>query len=404
MKYMNYEVQFDSVFTEEGLQCNYKKYLTKSHQLEPLLFLLDVKSFREKPILESAKAIIQKYILVGSKYEINLSADDRNYIVKHDDTGSENIFDVAYCTIYHELRSDSFHRYLSSQEFVKFIQKKDTRYLDTIAIDLSKASRKKMLPSPFTTEHITDQDIESLIRMNDCVSDWVSLRPTYINEKEKEYYGYMSKHKYNLSKTEQIISKFTGTLKVSAEHLLYSLLDDRNKHHWMQYVKVYDNINVNIDHEYSFVNVYSELHLTKILTPRDNLSMATLLYDSERRCYMWVCKSNVSYDKRPLRTHRRLNDLVDLNCMFIYDTGENTCRYTYLLFGDHGLKSMEFLHRVIAKKLSKKFHKQFIEMCLLKDPVRDGQLQNTLKDFKSRYLSEPGSRKTWAEDLLNGAK
>ncbi|KAL0490141.1 regulator of G-protein signaling [Acrasis kona] len=412
IQYQDYEVLFENIFEERGIQENYRRYLDKSYQLEPLLFLLEVRLFRKNPTLQHAKEIINKFIRNNAEYELNLSNNDRLPIIEFGDnattTPPENLFQPIHNIVFAELRSDSFHRYLNSEIFKEYINKKGEQYLNSISKKIFNCKKPKILPGDFSVPYITDQDVENWIRMNDCVSDWLSVRPTAKDQKERDYYPYVSKNSYLLTElngksSSQLITKLTGRLNYSAEHVTMCLFDERNKHYWMDYASIYEHKGINTEHEYMHVNVYSDILLSKFLSARDNLNMSSLLYDTERRCYMWVTKSDLINDKKQYRKSKSISDGIQLNCMFIYETGENTCRYCYLLFGEFGLKSMDFVHRLIAKKLSKKMHNQFIQMCSI-TPSRDGDMLNTLYDFRKKHLSEPNSIKTWADDLLVNVK
>ncbi|KAL0476766.1 hypothetical protein AKO1_002766, partial [Acrasis kona] len=401
----NYEVIFDKTFKDSALQNNYKEYLKQSHSLEPLLFLLDVLKFKMKPSFDGISPIIEKYITEGAKFEINISGEDRRNIMASEDSTEpmNKMFDSAFNAVYRELKSDSFHRYVNSELFKRFIERKGEAYLETISINLTSSSgASKMMPSGFDTCHISDRDLECLVRLNDCVSDWTSLSPTKIGKKERDHYPYVSKHRYLMSdnpKSGQLITKLTGRLNFSAEHFAHCVNDEQNDRFWKVHCPNFKIIGINEEHEYAHATHYSDLVLSKLMRPRDQMLMHTLLYDTERRCYMFFSKTTLAEDKLKYRGPGKYSDVSGFNCLFIYDLGENKCRYCYLIFTDAGLKYMDLVYKLIAKGLSKKMHDQYIEMCAI-TPTKTSCISQTLEIFRSRYLSTPGAVKTWAQDLL----
>ncbi|KAL0489243.1 hypothetical protein AKO1_013768 [Acrasis kona] len=260
-----------------------------------------------------------------------------------------------------------------------------------------------MKPSSFNSKHITDRDIECLIRMNDTVSDWISLTPTKTGQKEKDHYSYLSKEKYLQGDTPgsgQHITKLTGTLNHSAEHFAHCVVDDSNQHYWNEYCSDIQYLGLDHENTYSHVKVYHDLILSRFLPIRDHTCITTMLYDTERRCYMYFIRSILQDKSQHRKPSRRYSDYFTFSCLFMYETGENTCRYSYLMFADVGLKMLVFIHKLIAKDLSKKMHKQFQNMCSI-NPTRKNHNSSTLETFKERYLATPNAVKTWAPDLLN---
>lgn len=103
--FTRYEVQFENIFVVEELHLNCLSYLRTSFQHEALLFLNEVRAFRDAPTKEKAQSIIDTHVVDGCDLEINIDSNTKKKLftdfekTKSNDT---NTVDTILPTIFDE--------------------------------------------------------------------------------------------------------------------------------------------------------------------------------------------------------------------------------------------------------------------------------------------------------------
>ncbi|KAJ3446526.1 electron carrier/ protein disulfide oxidoreductase [Anaeramoeba flamelloides] len=106
----------------------FKKFLHLQFNQENLLFFQEVKFFKQnchtdKKIRHRAKYIYQKYIKIGSLYEINIESKIRNMLIHQVKTKifSLQMFDFAHKAVYSHLELNSFKAFKQSELYNELI-------------------------------------------------------------------------------------------------------------------------------------------------------------------------------------------------------------------------------------------------------------------------------------------
>jgi hypothetical protein len=98
------EVPFENIFLVAELRENYLKYLKHSYQLEPMMFLLAIRDYKQSPDKKLAQQLIETYIAdqscvlqvnIDGQTKTNLLHEFQQYDSRSNvDLGT--IFDAAY--------------------------------------------------------------------------------------------------------------------------------------------------------------------------------------------------------------------------------------------------------------------------------------------------------------------
>ncbi len=241
------------------------------------------------------------------------------------------------------------------------------------------------------------------MKTESSVDDWKTVRRTRIGEREKQYYTYMTKVRHPLDGIcqDQIMMKNTGVLNFSAKEALYALLDKKFETRWNILMKKLQVVEYDSSGDYDVVHSYNELEFFFFLKRRYCYGVATVVYDSKRKCYMWCCKSSTGVEEQE-GIHERKNPvrIVSVGCYTIYEMGDNKCRYSAISSADIDIKQNETVLKVVAKKRGKTMHEEWGKMCQLRrescngeKPENHNQNLDTLDSFVKRY-----GTKSWIED------
>eukprot|EP01080_Neovahlkampfia_damariscottae_P012450 gene12450-6202_t len=126
-----FTVHFESVFTNKKMGNAFKGFLETEHNLEHWHFLEAVKALESvtssKEKTKKTKEIVEKYIRVDSKEEINISGDTREFIInefKKQENNDEWVLDLtpselfanSYNLVVTVLSHDSFKRFVRTVE------------------------------------------------------------------------------------------------------------------------------------------------------------------------------------------------------------------------------------------------------------------------------------------------
>jgi hypothetical protein len=409
-------IAYDKARTTPEVEANFLEYLKRSYNREPLQFLIavetDFKTEQDpKTKRMSAKIIIDNYIKDGSPLEINIDNGTKYKLLKeaedqHDDKKLDALFDDAHKLVSAELKADSFTRYLDSDTFKEFVKKKGTKYINALVA----ASEKKQISfSPFDVNGaIKDQDIISLLRLVEDVSDWVPLQITKKHAREKMYYSYLSKSKYPLDGKvpNQMAAKFVGVLPVSAEDALYALIDREYRNRWEPFVKLQVDLDPYKEGDYSHLVSYAELKFMPILSTRYCVGQTSVVYDTERRAYLIFSKSTTGVKIDPTKRKKpNAIPIVLASIHAIYKISDDKCRYVTLTVSCINARSdlaNNASSRILFKKRGKGLFENWLKLALERKekyghnarPQHSPDL-DTLDDYMKKYLNTEGATKTW---------
>jgi hypothetical protein len=429
----DYQVQLDLVKTVPEANEHFKQYLQRSFSFEGYLFLLEVEKLKSPQFSNEQKAgmivqIYKNFICLKSPHEVNIDnrARDRVTAILMESKQLDHLdqlvvpLDVFYpveAVVSRELRMDAFPRYIRSEDFMEFVSKKDETFLRQIAAVDAKWGAQELVfrPSDFQSTKLTDKDIIFMIRLNEDSPDWAPLRATKKNDiKEQDHYCYISKTSYHVGDAIEglHLCKFTGYVPYSAEHLLEAIAKPetaKSFDHNMSVLQDVDYVPLDSNTPYPILYTYYEANLgIPFHKNRHCIQMCTVVYDTTRKCYMWVGKStSVFNDKIEQVYHGTPQRKKMVPCDFvygytIYKISENKCRYVHSVYADVKVKMGLSMFKMVMKKREQGLHDGFISVCEQlrqaneagHDKQREGPMK-ALDDNMARYLPTEESTKTW---------
>lgn len=85
------------------------------------------------------------------------------------------------------VREPKEDRYLHSELFIELVKKQGENFMKTIADDIASIARNVLVfcPGDSKSTMITDKDIAFILKLNEDRSDWIPVRRSKVNEKEK---------------------------------------------------------------------------------------------------------------------------------------------------------------------------------------------------------------------------
>ncbi|KAL0479804.1 loco [Acrasis kona] len=407
---------------------HFSVYLSKSLNLEGFMFLHKLKTIKS-PLTSpqekvfAIKEIYYTYISMDGYNTINI--DDKTRRLIESDIKQSNqlctdelvvdfdIFVRAEKVVMKELKEDAFPRYIRSVEFAEFLHSKGEKYIKNISTNASFNASDEVVfrSSDFNSALLTDKDIEFILKINDNDKGWVPMRST-----SGKFIGcYISRklhHSGDMIKGLRLC-KFVGNLPYSAEHVLRSITLFKTSKIYDRNQKVYEELDyVKTSRKggipFSLCYAYWEGVLNVPLVRRRKcIQVSTIVYDTERKAYIWFGKSTRTINKKlelALNANNKRKEAEELDYHWsycIYETGEDECRYVHTVYADIKLNSLvDSLFKINMKRRAKGLHEGFSKVCdYCPSPgaACKGQayLLRTLEDFKARYIPHYDSVKTW---------
>ena len=120
----------NAILDDETVCQLFRNYLIQKSDLEIILFLQDIRRFKsikdEKTINYEAQQIIEKYINIGSPWQINIPTSVTNKTIDEFKNGevSLNIFDSAEKEIKKMVNAYILHNFLETEEFKEYSNNK----------------------------------------------------------------------------------------------------------------------------------------------------------------------------------------------------------------------------------------------------------------------------------------
>jgi hypothetical protein len=227
-------------------------------------------------------------------------------------------------------------------------------------------------------------------------------------DRAKGYYSYVSCSKYETDPEKGLppgkAGKFVGVLPLSALQALYVLLDREYRPRWEPFMKHHVEIDnyQGRDGEYDQTVSYAEIKLLFFLRTRYSAGNTTVMYDSARRCYIWISKTTTGIDIEPLKKKKNPIPAAFISVHVIYKISDTKCRYVatthaFLNMKDPTDSMLKILFRKRGKHLFENWVKlgtERIQKYGDKRPADNKEL-DTLDVFMKKYLPNEDSVKTW---------
>jgi hypothetical protein len=297
-----------------------------------------------------------------------------------------------------QLKEDLFPRFVRSKQCAKFLDGKEKNYILSIAQDITNRNLSTHFRQhdPFTGKYITDNDIKFIL---DSVVDRAELMTIGTSDQEFKAYYYDKNMNVAGGKENFTFYKFTGYLPCSARQFVNIFADGPSRYKWDKNLKrrnLVDYIQMDETIPYSCVLLDYEIKFPLFFKNRRNLILMTLLYDTERHLYMFMCKSTIAYpEKMEIFTNTVLWDSV-LAYMF-YEIDDHKCRYVNSLYVNMNIGALakkQLIRKL--KKRAKEMYEGFMSSInnVNEKPEEHQRVLDTFDEFTERYLTG-GRTKTW---------
>ncbi|KAL0479847.1 RGS13 [Acrasis kona] len=179
---INYDIHFENIIDNNELRDCFAEYLTKIHNINPLLLLIELGKYMTCvgccAKYNAAKKIITEFIEVNSPKEVNVSNKLRQTFFEafsHCDESKcpSDLFDELRVNIYMELKADCLPGFIASPQLAKHIKKvlkKNPDYLSQIGSPKtvvrnpsSPTIRSKKIGLDDNRLQITDEDFDQVL-------------------------------------------------------------------------------------------------------------------------------------------------------------------------------------------------------------------------------------------------
>ncbi|KAL0487909.1 regulator of G-protein signaling [Acrasis kona] len=403
-----FSFSLEDVLDDASTREHFINYLKRSFNDDCLIFLQECKAYQTLPIesrFSTAQNIINKYIKLDSSNEINISGPLRTSIVEEIDKFStaqqdvpESLFGNAYYAVMRELKEDAFARYTRSRDFEEFINKKDKTFLSKYVATKRKETILNISQQDFNQKCIHEKDVKLMMRLSEDSHVWDALRKTKLNEKEHSAYTYISNPIKTLDGSKVLLVKYTGLVPYSAERTVNQMMvTSTKKKYWLkgqvkdEFMEYHTFENPD---EYAIsLSLYS-YSMMKLLKPFECVKLNTVVYDTKRRCYMYIMKSTTAYGRH--KDMKRSTPMTYLYSVQVNQVAENMCRYNIVLL--YYMKKMDhpFVLKMAVSHAPYDVQNGIIAM--MKEAESKGfphEDDNRVSETLQDYLTRNNGGKTW---------
>jgi hypothetical protein len=427
-KLADYDIRFEALFTVPEATTLFRSYLARSLNDDGFNFVLEVRELKANTTLSNEEKlakileIVDTYIVEGSQKEVNIDAATKKPVIKIVDETLQKtdlvvpvtVFDDIAAVITRELKEDAFCRFIRSECLEDYLKRcKDDSFLFSIAKKKEEARDPvRVEAEDFYNLNITDAHISKMFAFAEDCGEWLPVRRTKRNERERSNYSYVRAIK-NADGQTIYSGKATGSLPFSAEHGLHALMHFDRRKEWDHIQNRWDVIDfVPSDNErmYSQHTSVYEIVPPFPLKKRITQVAGSLLYDNVRQCYFWIGKTLQPFKHESMQESLKSGSVAMDLWVFIqfYKVSETSCRYVYIGIADmHMQINSLFMFRKMLKTHFKSMHDSWVGICeSIKDtwekqrPEHDAKLYATLDDFRSKFPEG----KTWTDFGYIGRK
>nr|CAG4718546.1 unnamed protein product [Naegleria fowleri] len=246
-----YKFKIEAVFDHDEARETFRNFLKKDClNEEPFIFYEAVEQYNKtrlgKNRFELAHEIIDKFIMVGSSHELNLSMNDRKELLKRWKEISEkneaitnadliscpnDLFNIIQDVLFVELKVDNFPRFIASDMFKKFLNKEMKKNPSI----LDKLGTKKLSTSANTRTSSVDLGNQNAIPISLSRSSVTSSSSSSSEEDQRVHSGdelstdekiakLFENEELNASSSNQIVLPIIDELNPYVSELDYQLV------------------------------------------------------------------------------------------------------------------------------------------------------------------------------------
>ncbi|EFC38923.1 RGS domain-containing protein [Naegleria gruberi] len=308
-----YEFPLEAIFDVPEAKEEFRAYLKREHNEEPLLFYEEVEDFKrlkfEENKTKKALFILKTYVMPNSSHEINISSQYRqNIVLGFEKSGQltseknmlvdETIFDDSQSAIFYNLKNDTYPRFTKSVQFNNFLKQKDEAFITSISV---LKNTKYMEYIPKFDGLVCDRDIQffSFMAFNDDEEVWDEIKVGASGRRA----CYQSKKEFNIDENEEKANgkllKQVFILPCSKEQAfnMFSHTQVRQDILDAESINQLDYIPISKTNKYaqSILKIVIQMTgLTWVMKPRQAVVAGTVVKDTKRNCIANIMKSTNS--------------------------------------------------------------------------------------------------------------
>ncbi|KAL0487359.1 RGS9 [Acrasis kona] len=426
-KLHDYEVAFNFLFTDPELKSNFKIFLKQTFSEEGFLYIEKLEELKDSTCEQQVSEIYNQFFTGGCEYELNIDQSVRKNIARCYNNKEFDLcvvhFKQVQTRLKIEVKEDCFARYQRSECFSKFAKQKGEQYIKSISIHISQMPNKALLymPSDFNNLHITDRDISFVLKLCEDSPDWEGSALDDKHHDDSNYFCYTSRSNYSIGDaTELRLGKVTGYFNSSAYKVLQVCMSMDNEIEGQLHSSVIQGFS-DPDAAYPGVYLSSLFNFSKLFSMRLCNFIMNAVYDTERQCYIMVCKSikqeiadqvpdkffcnlqqtwpDAKQGSRGQNTEKfkkssKNKEIVMITGWIIDHISEDRCRFTQVYYYD--LKSIVANNVGYINKIRARNYRDGIKKMLKRDYVESDSLlmlMRSLNCFIDKYIpnKEPQS-------------
>ncbi len=296
---------------------------------------------------------------------------------------NNNLSSDEYFIYMRELREDLFPRFVRSKKYLRMNME---RY------ESKEQAEFVTKHSPFSTSHITHDDVSFLWEL--C-GDCPQLHGTV--QDPSDQVGYAYNRLIHQGEDTFTYQKFTGHVPCSAKQFTNIFGDVSNKYTWDRNLKTryfVDFISAETESiPYSCSLLDYTVKMPFFMKDRRNLMLMTGLYDTSRKCYVFIGKSTTAYPEK-----ENFKDTIPWEVLFgymFYEIDETTCRYVHVIYLNIRMKQTNnnTVGKIVTQKRAKDLHEGFIKSVKQhknpdKRPENSQRILDTLDDYIEAFVEK----------------
>jgi hypothetical protein len=352
---------------------------------------------------QKAQKIVDTFVRISSRHELNVDNYSRDAVIQRITPNTKltrQVFDPITKIIMRELKEDAFPRYIRTTNFKCFVILKGEDFIRSIALDLRVAGIRNAVlfqPKDFSSDCITDRDIQFIMKLNQDTSDWEAI----IEKIDRQ--AYMSKTNYSIGGMKGLrLGKIVGTLPYHIDQVMQVEFDSQFRQEFDPHVREMLGTKVvkagdGNNNPYTVTIFRYTMSLGPTFQRRVFDMINVYGYDTERQCFFAIGKtSDIIADTLPPSEKKKFVHAQMIYGYNYYKISDNKTRYVHVYYNDVKLPLInDIIFAEAVKQRSKYHHEGYLK--LLKKGIKapeDTPQQAVWNDFKERYLVN-GKVKTW---------
>jgi hypothetical protein len=334
------DISLETVYDDPKGRIMFKKYLKQSKNTESLLFLEAVEDYgrlrSSQNRYKQVKKIVDTYVKVNSKHELNLAASVRGSLLKKSQNVSSgtcpaDLFEDCVNHVLIQMKEDLWPRFIKTTQFQRYMEGrvKEMREADGIGMEMM-----TLCGFDVTTPFFTSRDFNRIKEW--VLGDFMEGAKWNLATKKKEYSVYLSEKGITadaLSDRKIKSWKIAGTVNIPLDILTRILIstplriqNDGN----LRKVTPLDFI-FNSGSDYACAVTYEKYYMGGFIADREYVlsqSFCTEIYDTQKNLRRHIlARKTVNHENAPEQKKGGPIRCDAIGSFFLEEIDANTTRY-----------------------------------------------------------------------------